>query len=74
MLSLGHFRVVQSQFKVGGMCTSTSYGRLQLGTLPACFLCDWVFVFSCHYYWTSCINCLCWYDYSCMDSTRMCGL
>jgi phytoene dehydrogenase-like protein len=32
MLNVGHFRVVESQLKVGGMCTTTSYGGLQLET------------------------------------------
>jgi hypothetical protein len=41
MLIVGHFRVVQSQqFKASGMCTSTSYGGLQLRT------CMYLLVFS----------------------------
>jgi hypothetical protein len=32
MLNVGHFRIVESQLKVGGMCTTTSYGGLQLET------------------------------------------
>jgi hypothetical protein len=34
MLNVGHFKTIQSQqqLKANGMCTSTSYGRLQLGT------------------------------------------
>jgi hypothetical protein len=40
MLSVGHFRIIQSQqLKASGMCTSTNYGRLQLGT------CMYLFVF-----------------------------
>jgi hypothetical protein len=77
MLIARYFKTVQSQqFKVGGMCTSTSYGRLQLRTCMylLVFIYDWVFAFSCHYCWASYINCLCWFDHSCMDLVRMCDL